>query len=310
MGKRIYFYITAIIIIAITGLNTTPAFAASEVDSKLSETKEAVQKLLQVKDDTTISEEDRARLELQLKKSIISGIIDISSAQLKEAREQLRKLSFPASEDWNDIKDAAFASLDAYEKFYREAKTELQTSGMTLEKTTILARKLEEKKTGEIDAFVREISNIGAVFGISDVLKLGDERLKKVGDDVEKVYAQKLVQKTELRNSLQKASQALAAGRQTNNRTKEIILHLYEPGEAASSSKSFHAALENDVRAYLRGKTGTSTATATSSALKEVSKMQKEEYLQELIRKSAEQVRDAYDIFLQMSVSVKGYIKE
>ena len=288
--------------------------ASNTIDAKISETKDAVQKLLELKDDTTISAKDREKLEFQLKKSIVADIIDISGTQLNDAREQMQKTAFPQSEDWNEVKKFISVSLDEYDTYYKDARQSLRANDLTLDAVKDIAKKIEEKKTSEIDVFLRKTANIGTTFGISDILKRADERLKKVESDVDKVYAQKLTQKGDLKNSFQKAAEAVGNARTLNNRTKEIILNIYTATTSSSTqtstSSDFMISFEKDVQTFLNEKSTSTPSEELATSTPPLTNEQKEEYLQDLIRQSAEKVRDAYTIFIQMSLDGKEYIKE
>src|SRR3989344_7584307 len=86
-GKPNFGYIrtsAAIVLFATLFLSSLPVQAATDVDETISKTKEDIQQLLEIKDDTTLSDEERGRLELQLKKNITMNIVDIASTQIKE----------------------------------------------------------------------------------------------------------------------------------------------------------------------------------------------------------------------------------
>jgi len=310
-----------VFVVLICVLQVIPAYAASNIDEKISETKDTVQKLLEIKDDTTLSIEERDRLEFQLKKSIIASIIDISLTQLKDARAYTQNISFPQSKDWENVKSFIFDSLDTYDAYYKEAKNSLQSNELTIEGMRELAKKIEIKKTTDIDAFLRKATSIRTTFGVNEILKRADERLKKVESDVHKIYAQKLTQKDDLNVSFQKAASAVGDARTLNNKAKEIILNLYTTATSSASTtedrahaESFILSFENEVHLFIKEHSASSTQASTTSLDAPLSisitDEQKEEYLQDIIRQSAEKVRDAYNIFIQMSLDVKEYIKE
>lgn len=289
---------------------------AAPIDEKISDTKNTVQKLLEVKDDATLPAPEKERLALQLKKNIVTNVLDISTAQLKDARSALQQISFPESTDWKEVQTFIFSSLDTYDTFYKEARITLQKTDMTTDDVEKLAKEIEVKRENDIDIFLRKTTSIRTAFGISDILKRADERMKKVENDVQKIYSQKITQKDDLNILLQKATTNIKDGHALNNRAKEIILNLYiQTATGTATQTEFSTAFEKEVDAFIKEH---STQTEKKSEEKTTNELdvvriyniQKEEYLQDIIKRSAEKVREAYNIFIQMSLTVKEYTQE
>lgn len=306
--KRISYVIIPIALVFLFG--TAPVYA-TDIDSKISETKDVVQKLLQIKDDTSLDSVEREKLELQLKKTIVESILKISELQMDNAKGQLDAVSFPESDDWREVKSFLYESLDSHRDMFAKTKESLKSDSISLDSIKEIAKNLEDEKIGEVDIFLKRVTNVSVAFNISDILKLTEERLKKVSSDVDKIYAQKLSDNEELRNLFRKAAQEVGDARTRNNQTKEIMLHLYtKEAESATGTPAddyFMAAFLKNVGDFVKN---TDTSSTSSFEETNISKAQKEEYLQNIIKQSAEYVRDAYSTFIQMSLSVKGLIKE
>ncbi len=297
-------------------LLVSSAQAASDVATKISETKEVVQQLLEIKDDTTLSEPERQQLELQLKKNITIRVVDIAQAQIKEMREQMDKVAFPDSDDWNEVKKFVYTSIESYDTFYKESKRSLESNELSLEDVKIIAQRIGTKKNEEIDPFLQKATNISTTFGISEIVKRADERRKKVLSDVDKIYSQKLTTEKDLRDAFEKAAQSVTDARTFNNKAKEIMLNLYtvdatplpspimdatstiDPSPTPEPLSRFIELFDEDVAKF------------TGVRKSQVTNEHRDIYLKYVIKKSAEQIREAYNIFLQMSLSVKEFIQE
>ncbi len=291
------------------------AHAASDVDSKIAETKTNVQRLLEIKDNTSITQQEKDRLELQLKKNIVTNIIDISVSQLSDIRSKLSGIAFPQTDDWKSVQSYLFSGIDSYLSFYQQSKNTVQSGdALTLDQVQEIAKNIEQKKSQEIDTFTEKASNVISAFNIADIVKLADDRLSKVRSDVDKVYAQKLVKTNVLRDSLDKAAQAVQDARDANISSKEIILNVYtDDWRNSSTSSDFAVSLRKDAQQYAfdQMKQSTSTANLVSSPDKiPVTDVLIEEYLQNIIHQSADSIRGAYSIFLQMSLSVNQYLQQ
>ncbi|OGM92397.1 hypothetical protein A2755_01365 [Candidatus Wolfebacteria bacterium RIFCSPHIGHO2_01_FULL_48_22] len=288
--KPLKYIITSLIIAILASIPVVDA--ATDIETKIAETKATIQKLLEVKDDTSLPVNERQQLELQLKKSITLNIIDIAASQIQEMRQQMDKVNFPDSEDWGKVKTYVYNSLDAYGTFYKESRISLEASDITLEEVRGIAQEIETKKESEIDPFLQKTANISTAFGISNIIKRADERRWKVLDDVNKIYTQKLTDNRDLRESFNKAADAISEAKTLNNKSKEIMLNRYIPKEEP-----------------IEVTTATTTATTTVSEVIDTENAEDAE-LKEIIKQSAEHIRQAYSIFLEMSITVKEYLDQ
>lgn len=132
------------------------------------------------------------------------------------------------------------------------------------------------------------------VFDLTEILEIANQRLEKIRVDVNKIYSKKMTQSPTLKNLLTQASDYLDQAQQYNDRSKELILHLYDPQEKDLADIQN---LIEEVRKQLRKTKG-------DFSLQE----EGQDYIRELILLAFGKVKSSYELFLKMSTLAKQLI--
>lgn len=304
--------ILAVFILSALGISAQ----SSEVEDKLSETKKSVEEFLDLKDNSSISSEDKAKAEVISRKKVISNVIDLSRAQIEDLKKRLDLITLPESDDWKLIKELFIKNSDEFIEYYKKSADSLN-SLVTLDEIKNFAKSIEEKKISQIDVESNKINNVIVAFGMSDVLKLADERLKKVSLDVNKIYDKKLTKSQALMDLYKKSSKMIDDAHNLNDRSKEIMLNVYSTSDATSTVE-FIKKLKDEI-ADLKKKESINKLPATvkedntkdegENIAVEIKDSDIDSYLQDLTFKTLSNIKTAYGIFIDMSVNVKKYIK-
>jgi len=298
----------AIAIVMTLGIAQAPFSRAQslDIDQKLSETQEGVSALLEVKDSTTLSAQEKARKEVELKKQIVLGVIDLAKAQLKDSKEKLDALTLPDTDEWKNLREYYDRKIESHNEFYDKTRNDIIAAARAFatDSLTQLTKKLEEEKLNKIDPTVEQMTNVIIVFNTENILILADERLKKIENDITKVYAQKLVQNEDLKTLFDQSAQILESSHQKNKEAQEIIIHLYAQDDSTLPNRYLE-----DLSKKLQDAVQTSTATTTSNSTTAQAPQSIGTYLQSLIIGSLRDIRSTYDIFIEMSVNVTKYLR-
>jgi hypothetical protein len=301
----------SIILIAIAALFVFGAFSQASaqndvINNKLSETKDDVNKLLNIRDDASLTASQKERLEIELKIKIIYNVIDVSLNQVQTAREQLEKISVPDTDEWKNTKEFLFNLLDQGKKYYLDTRKAFEdAAGMGSADLNDFAKKLEAKKTSDIDLDVQKVNVVIAELNVGSVLSVADERLAKVSSDVDKIYGKKLAKNPSLKNLLGQASDAVKKAHDLDDQARSIIINIYTD-DASTSTINFISALKEKI---LSDKEKTVSASSTAAKAKPtVTQHDLDDYLADLTTQAYGSIRNAYEIFVKMSVNVKKYL--
>jgi len=273
------------------------AQSVTKLEEKLAQTQSELKKLFEIKDDTQISPEEKEKLEKELRLKIILEIIEISQTQLEELKHNWEKIpNFPLSEDWQKVKEFFLKKIDESQGYWESQKAYLKEKEgeLTTKDLKDLAKKIEEDKKSQINPLIERSSEIFMVFDLTEILEIANQRLEKIRVDVNKIYSKKMTQSPTLKNLLTQASDYLDQAQQYNDRSKELILHLYDPQEKDLADIQN---LIEEVRKQLRKTKG-------DFSLQE----EGQDYIRELILLAFGKVKSSYELFLKMSTLAKQLI--
>ncbi len=302
-----------LVTLLILTFSVSPLFAqSSQIEDKLSDTKTKVEQLIEIKDDIDVSDEEKAQAELTIKKAVLLDILDLGILQLENLKKKLDKISFPDTQEWEEIRASLYERIDGHIAYYQETKGVVDNDEIELEDIKAMAQSIKEQKTSAIDPTIRNINDIIIVFSIADILSLGDQRLEKISSDIAKIYNKNLTKNQDLRELFVDASDVLEQAHTVNNRSKEIILHLYSPTTSTSTTEFLgELALSLDP-------TATSTfidvpeydeATSTIKVLFDTASELIRERIRGLVVESLGKVRETYSIFITMSIRAQNLLE-
>ncbi|MFA7201587.1 MAG: hypothetical protein WC099_01145 [Candidatus Paceibacterota bacterium] len=287
------------------GLQTPTVYAETKdtTSSQLTEIKDQIRQLFELQDSITIPQQDKDLQELQLRRKILTAIVTATQKQTATARDEFEKIQLPNSDDWKQIHDSILSSFDATQEYYTEVYNRITNDpNLTSSLLKNIARDIEQKKTQEIDPLIKKAHVIVATFNITDMLKVGDDRLAKIKLDVDKIYTQKLTRSQTLKQLFEKASLELSQAREFNDLSKETILYAYTTPETGSSTEyldALYKKLEKEKGDSLR-----TTHSSTDSSSEVI-----QDYIQKTVTESITSIKSVYDIFMKMSSNVKSYLK-
>lgn len=307
-------------------LGITSEVSGAPVPDKLSETQQEVSQLQAVKDDTTISDSQKESEEIQLRRKIISNVLDISLSQIEDARSQVDNLSFPSGPSgggtWEKVKDYLNKGLDDSQQYYEDRQKGLADNYyMPNDQLKSLAKSIGDEKSGVIDQSIQRVNIISALLNIPRVLSVADQRLTKVKADISKIYSQNLTENPALQNLLDHASSEISDAHSHNDEALTIATNLYTD-DSSTSTKDFIKELGKKITVLWKSQsTSTADSASTSTTYSDSSNNNlqgsapavtfgnMENYLSNTIATSYTDIKSAYDTFVEMSVNVKDYLK-
>lgn len=307
-------YITTLFIVCgIVGCNAQVAVVHAETldsnnitTSQLTEIKDQIRQLFELQDSITIPQQEKDAQELKLRKKILTTIVDTTQKQTTAARAEFEKIQLPNSDDWKQIHDSILSSFDSVQAYYTETQDHISNNpNITSSLLKNIARDIEQKKTEQIDPLIKKAHTIVAAFNVTDMLKVGDDRLAKIKLDVDKIYTQKLTHSQGLKQLFEKASSTLSNAQDLNNTSKETILYAYAPSDTGSSTEYINTLYKKIKSKDLVSMSSTTNKEPSAELVSETIHV----YIQKTITDSIADIKSVYDIFMKMSSNVKSYLK-
>lgn len=286
----------------------SPVFAyaqSPEIEKKLGETKQQLQELAQLKDNTALPATEKVQQEIELRKTILENVLTIAHDQLQDITTQLDSVTFPDSEEWKNVKEYLVESNTSFLSYYETQQAAL-ASATSVEALKEIAKDIEKKKTEEIDPHVRRVTTVMNILSMDGILMLGDDRRDKIKSDIEKIYSQKLVKDNDLRDLFNEASLSLSQSHEYLNTAKQIVLHLY--ADTSTSTLQFTETLKKKIVQERNEQLRQTAPPYTIFTVSDITSDDIDGYLRSIIRQSAQSVQKTYDIFLQMSLLVREYL--
>jgi hypothetical protein len=300
------------------------------IQGRLSQTQQEVNKLFQLMDQSGIPDMQKQQLEIDIKKKIIADVIAVSNEQIDTVRDEIKNAPFPQTSDWQKVSDGLNASLDADQSYYQTVTDAIATNPeLTNDDIRSIASALENKKTNIIDPGIKHIETVLASLNIKNILTIADARQKKVGTDIDKIYAKNLTKNQGLKTAYQKASSLIADAHAANDTAQSVTLNIYAD-QNDSSTQDFMRNLYKEITQWEASSTSASStpanadastnatastataivpdATATTTPSAKPTTNQMRSYVEALVLQSLNDIQSAYSIFMQMSKDVKKYL--
>lgn len=263
------------IIIFATLIVTQPALAADA--AKPAETKpveNSVNELLTVRDDTSLSDTEKLTKELELRKKILSEVLSLSLDEVTKLTAKVGSLpEFSKDSREKTLQEEFKTALEGYTAYYTKQSKKLSEL-LTIDEVKSLAQEIKDYRDNTYNPQVQQIVNFVLIFYNEDILKLATTRLDKITADIKKLEKLGYIKSGAFASELKLAAETLNASRALLEEAKGVVL-----APPASEEPALETA--------------------------EVAEEQTPVEPNKLIEDSLNKVKSAYDIFLQVSKSLR-----
>jgi len=253
---------------------------AEETNTTSKPVEDSVTELLNVRDDTSLTEEQKLVKELEIRKKILSEVLILSLEEVKKLEAKLDALPEFVDESSEKTLQGEFeVSLKGYSSYYTEQTDKLATL-RTIDEVKKLAQEIRDYRETKYNPRVQEIVNFVLIFYNEDVLKTANTRLEKISADVNKLEKLGYLKVGAFSAELKRASNILKSAAELNNQAKSLVLT--PPTEEVVTEKPVSA--------------------------EEVVEIESEEIVPtpaQLTEESLNKIKSAYDIFLQIGKDLR-----
>ncbi len=244
--------------------------------------------LIQVKDDTSISGFEKNEKELEARLNLIKDVLKLSTDEIAKLQDKLKKLpKFSDKSREKILKTEYQKSLEDFSVYYADKSKRL--AGIKFnDDAKALAEELKNYRDDIYNPEIKKIANFTILFYNAEVIKTGKVRLNKISGDISKLEKLGYLKIGVFSDKLKKAQELLSDADKLEQEATDIIL--------APEPVKNEGAIQKDV-----------TAQQIGNITDEIKVMEKPKDPGDLTSESLQNVKDTYDIFLQIGKDLKKY---
>jgi len=221
--------ITIVIIILITlSLGLSPIFAAQEnLQAPNKDVANKVDELVELKDDSTLSDQDKEIKEIRIRKEALGKIAGLSLLEIKNLEGRINSLNFESGAQ-TEIKEMFLKILDNNTKYSKDLKIKTENDELTLEEVKNLAQEYKDWRDGNYNKYVKKLTVFILTFQEKNVLETANIRLEKIMVDLGKLESANLVKKEDTWKYIDSAMKSLTNAQIFNSNAEKIIIDIIE----------------------------------------------------------------------------------
>lgn len=256
------------LVLPLLNLQAAEANPAAKSET-IKEISQLVEDLTALKGNDELSETEKEQREIAIRREALVKILYLSKLEVEDFQIKLDELDLSQARE-QEIKSQFMELLKTYEEYYRVLEKELNED-LSLYELKDLTRGLQEWRRGNYGKKVALVANFILVIKERGALETADLRLEKIMADLKKLESAKLIRPETLQGYLNNAIQQISRAHLLNKKALELIL--------SAGSATF------------------------STAPMEIGK--KTDDAKQLIKESFNEIKTAYQSFLEISRKVR-----
>ncbi len=236
-----------------------------------------LQKILEDLEELVKPEKNQISLKDQIQ--IFQKIIDLSLNEVKDLKIKILALENLDPSTTKFLEEKIF-ELNEVIKYYEDQKEEIEKNKDEIDERSfkILVQEFKAWREKKYLPLIEEVSNFLLIHQIKTIEKIALNRYQKIKNDLEKLKKKNLKGIDKLLEELEKAGRSINEALQINERAIRIFWGI-----------------------EILTQTSTTSSMATSS-FEEVM------IIKDLVQKSLNKIKEAYEIFIEMSKQVRGLL--
>ena len=286
-------------------------FAQENLQDPLKEVSNKVDELIELKDDNTLSDEEKEIKEIQVRKEALEKIITLSLIETENLIIKLSALEL-VSENQIAIKDSFVEILKNNEVYSKELGEKIKEENLSLDDVKNLAQEYKDWRDENYNKYIKKITVFLLTFQEKQVLKTAEIRLEKIMSDLKKLEDLKIIKKDDTLKFITASTKNLANAQILNSKAEEKIMLAIERDilEVASSTESMTATSTAEAIMMLAvepeeqlGEVEKEAATSSIEIILE------EDEAQSLVEESLQEIKNAYANFIDISNKVSQRLR-
>lgn len=289
-------YYTATILIIISFLVGNIAFAQPpNIQKALDETKESLENLVTAKD-------ENSPFDVAARIQTLKKVVDLAISEAKDLKINLLALDKIEDEALREWRGNTIEKINGVIDHYEKQKKFIadNESNLNLADVKNLASAFKEWREKNYIDISNTVQDLLLIQGERKILNIAQSRWKKISNDLDKLSALGISGVGELRKMLANAGQLIEEGVSLNRKAEELFFETNIAPEAKSKEEPVSTS------------TATSTATSTTplpdesgEGVESTPPPEVAGQVRNLVGSSLENIRGAYQIFIEMSSLVR-----
>ena len=279
-------------------IENSPEMLASIVKDATTKIEASHDALLDIKDNATITDADKAEKGVEARKNIISDAILLSLAEIESIRVDFSKI---AKLDDKSIENGLLskfkAELDVYTSYYEERSGNLEKV-TTVDEAKAFAKEIIDYRTNIYNPSIEKMAEFILLFYTEETIDTTKTRMTKMLVDINKLEKLNIIKLTLISPKIDKASELLETATNKYLAARELII---TAGKAEITDTLPETAPQIEIDAKIESEGLTELETETGIEIP----METKPTAKELIESSLNDIKSTYDIFIQISKDIR-----
>jgi len=206
------------------GLFTRPCSAA-DLKTATTQIDQSREQLLDVKDDTVLSPEDKLQKEIAARVNIVTDALSLSLQEISNLEYSMSKLPQFAANSREDALSRGFmADLKTFRDYYTAKEAEISKATFTLDDIKNFAKTIIDYRDTVYNPKVAGVVDFTLLFYNEDALAIAKTRLVKISADIKKLEKLGIIKTDYFKTGIDKISDLLKDSGALNLKARTIIL--------------------------------------------------------------------------------------
>ncbi len=259
--------------------NTTPV---QDATAKIEASHDA---LLNIEDNATITDAEKAEKSVEARKEIISDAIKLALTEISTLQTSLKKLpDFTKDSIESNLQAKFIAELETYEKYYKDKSDKLE-SVLTVDEAKLFAKEIIDYRTNTYNPAIEKMAEFQLVFYTDETINIAKTRISKILADIKKLEKLNLFKGSTVSAKMDKASELLKTATDKYLKARELVVKEEAPLEPAAEPSTITI---DPIVTNISIEVEVAAPTA-----------------KELIESSLTDVKSTYEIFIQISRDIR-----
>lgn len=294
--KKNLIYLSLIIAFNLVAVNF--AWAESSTTTPQESLQESVTNLINTKDQDNLTPEQKEKDEQNLRLEIFGKVLDLSIKEVEDIIEQLKVLK-NLNEPETNLRNQLLEKFNGFLQFYDEQKKNLnQPEEFDLTAIKKLAQDFKNWRENIYRPIFETATDFLLINQQEAVLEMTEKRYQKISLDINKLKKTNLEGIDILEKSLDQAANLIKTAKDLWQETEDNFWQILDFTALATASSTPTATSSGETVTL----TATSTITPTSTS---VTAEDQSLSIKNLIGESLNKIKEAYRIFIEMSIFVK-----
>lgn len=294
--KKNLIYLSLIIAFNLVAVNF--AWAESSTTTPQESLQESVTNLINTKDQDNLTPEQKEKDEQNLRLEIFGKVLDLSIKEVEDIIEQLKVLK-NLNEPETNLRNQLLEKFNGFLQFYDEQKKNLnQPEEFDLTAIKKLAQDFKDWRENIYRPIFETATDFLLINQQEAVLEMTEKRYQKISLDINKLKKTNLEGIDILEKSLDQAANLIKTAKDLWQETEDNFWQILDFTALATASSTPTATSSGETVTL----TATSTITPTSTS---VTAEDQSLSIKNLIGESLNKIKEAYRIFIEMSIFVK-----